>query len=237
VVIVNELLDDLPCRVFFTDADGERYELTPRAREEDASWHLELSATEPPDLPSLAGMPPGTVTATSDESLRLLEGIVGLLDRGGLLLVHDYGFADSFADSTQYADVQIGLPPSVELELPNAPGAPKSFFRVYGNESARAIQLTNDVNFAELAALLEPTGTVITLPHGNLLSTIRTWPNLFFKGDGVFVSEFITLTAEDDLTELLAELHGHQRELRDRYVTTLGNGRSAVFHDLIYIKD
>ena len=77
---------------------------------------------------------------------------------------------------------------------------------------------------------------VIALPHGNLLIQTREWPDLFFKGDGVFLSEFMLLTAEDDLPALLESLHERQRELRDRYVTTLGGGRTAIFTDLIYVK-
>ena len=98
------------------------------------------------------------------------------------------------------------------------------------------MQITNDVSFAELTELLEPTGTVITLPHGNLLTRVREWPDFFFKGDGVFLSEFINLTAEDDLAALLAELHARQAEYRDRYVSTFGGGRTAIFSDLIYVK-
>ena len=113
---------------------------------------------------------------------------------------------------------------------------PKSFFRVYGNEDAHEVQITNDVNFGELADLLAPTGLVLTLPHGNLLTTVREFPDFFFKGDGVFLSEFLTLTAEDDLPALLADLHARQAELRERYVTTLGGGRHSIFSDLIYVK-
>ena len=53
---------------------------------------------------------------------------------------------------------------------------PKSFFRVYGNEDAHEVQITNDVNFAELTELLEPTGMVLTLPHGNLLTRCASGP-------------------------------------------------------------
>ena len=52
----------------------------------------------------------------------------------------------------------------------------------------------------------------------------------------MFLSEFLTLTAEDDLPALLADLHARQAELRERYVTTLGGGRHSIFSDLIYVK-
>ena len=124
----------------------------------------------------------------------------------------------------------------MEVEYPEEDEVPKAFFRLYGNEAAHAVQITNDVNFAEVTAALEATGTVITLPHGNLLIHSRTWPDLFFKGDGVFLSEFMLLTAADDLPALLAELHDRQRGLRERYVTTFGSGRTSIFSDLIYVK-
>ena len=232
VVILNELLDDLPCRVFYADDGGTTHELAPYAHPGGPGWHVLLEETD-------AGgeqLPPGTLRSTSDESVRLLHGIVDRLPSGGMVLVHDYGFSEPFAGTGQYAEPQLALPPFVEVEYPETPGVPKSFFRVFGNEAAGAVQITNDVSFAELTELLEPTGTVITLPHGNLLTGVREWPDFFFKGDGVFLSEFINLTAEDDLAQLLAELHDRQGEYRDRYVNTFGNGRTAIFSDLIYVK-
>jgi SAM-dependent MidA family methyltransferase len=236
VVILNELLDDLPYRVVYADAEGGKHELVPYAYPEGAGWRVRLSETDAAAGEVPEGMPAGTLFATSDESTQLVSGIVDLLEPGGVLLIHDYGFTERFAGTEQYGEPQRELPSFVELEYPPTPGAPKSFFRVYGNEASRAVQITNDVNFAELAELLEPTGMVLTLPHGNMLSTIRTYPDLFFKGDGVFVSEFINLTADDDLDALLAELYERQAELRDHYVETFGGGRSAVFSDLIYVK-
>jgi hypothetical protein len=237
VVILNELLDDLPCRVVHADADGVRRELSATARRDGPRWRVEVDATDAPPDAGFSAMPPGTVTATSEESLRLIRGIVERLERGGMLLVHDYGFTERFADVRQYAEPQPVLPSFVALELPELDGLPKSFFRVFGNDDAREVQITNDVGFAELIEELEKSGAVITLPHGNLVTTNRTWPELFFKGDGVFVSEFINLTADDDLSALLSELRARQAELRERYVTTYGNGRTAIFHDLIYVKD
>jgi SAM-dependent MidA family methyltransferase len=232
VVVLNELLDDLPCRLFYADARGETHELAPYAHPRGPGWHVQLAESDA----GAEELPPGTLRSTSEESLRLLRGIVDRLGRGGMVLVHDYGFNERFAGTAQYAEPQLALPPFVEVEYPETAGVPKSFFRVYGNEAAQAVQITNDVNFAELTELLEPSGTVITLPHGNLLTSVRQFPDLFFKGDGVFLSEFMNLTAEDDLAALLADLHERQAELRDRYVTTLGGGRTAIFSDLIYVK-
>ena len=236
VVILNELLDDLPCRVFWSDEGGVTRELTPYAEPAGPDWHVHLEETDvvPGVLPWT--VPPGTLAASSDESVRLVGGLNRLLDHGGLMLVHDYGFSERFAGVAQYAEPQLGLPGFVDVEYPATPGVPKSFFRVYGNERAHEVQITNDVPFAELAELLGSTGRVIALPHGNMLTQAREWPNFFFKGDGVFLSEFITLTAEDDLPALLAELEARQAEFRDRYVTTFGDGRSAIFSDLVYVK-
>jgi hypothetical protein len=234
VVILNELLDDLPCRLFYADEDGGGHELTPYARPEGERWRVELTEETADELPP--DMPAGTLASTSEESLRLVRGLVGLLGSGGMLLIHDYGFMDRFASTEQYAEPQLGLPPFVELEFPETAGVPKSFFRVYGNEAAHEVQITNDVNFGELTELLEQSGMVFTLPHGNLLTSAREWPDFFFKGDGVFLSEFINLTADDDLPALLAELNERQAEFRDRYVNAFGGGRTAIFSDLVYIK-
>jgi SAM-dependent MidA family methyltransferase len=236
VVILNELLDDLPCRVYWADGDGATHELAPYAEPDGPRWKVHLTETDTPAPTPAAPLPPGTLTSTSDESLRLIAGVADRLQRGGLLLVHDYGFSDRVADAGQYVNPQLGLPGFVELDFPDTAGVPKSFFRVYGNEAAGEVQITNDVNFAELQELLEPAGMVLTLPHGNMLTGMRQYPHLFFKGDGVFLSEFMTLTAEDDLRELLADLHAHQFELRERYVTEFGAGRTAIFSDLIFVK-
>jgi hypothetical protein len=59
---------------------------------------------------------------------------------------------------------------------------------------------------------------------------------VFLKGDGVFLSEFLNLRPDDDLTALLADLHANQRELCERYAARYGNGRTAIFSDLIYVK-
>ena len=232
VVILNELLDDLPCRVFYADEGGTTHELAAYAQPGGPGWHVQLEETDA----GAEQMPPGTLRSTSDESVRLLQGLVDRLASGGMVLVHDYGFSERFAGTGQYAEPQLALPPFVEVEYPETPGVPKSFFRVFGNEAAGALQITNDVSFAELTELLGPTGTVITLPHGNLLTKVREWPDFFFKGDGVFLSEFINLTADDDLPALLDELNARQGEYRDRYVNTFGAGRTAIFSDLIYIK-
>ena len=238
VVILNELLDDLPCRLFYADADGGRHELAPYARPEGERWRVQLTEeTAAGELPP--DMPPGTLTSTSEESLRLVRGarrparqrrhapdprlrLHGPLSRG----------------TQQYAGPRSsGCRRSSSWSPPRRrPGVPKSFFRVYGNEAVHEVQITNDVNFAELTDLLEQSGMVFTLPHGNLLTSAREWPDFFFKGDGVFLSEFINLTADDDLPALLAELNERQAEFRDRYVNAFGGGRTAIFSDLVYIK-
>ena len=82
VVILNELLDDLPCRVFYADDRGATHELSPHARPGGPGWHVRLEETD-------AGseqLPPGTLRSTSDESVRLLQGIVGRLSSGGMVL-------------------------------------------------------------------------------------------------------------------------------------------------------
>jgi hypothetical protein len=235
VVIANELLDDLPSRLFYADLEGGRHEISARACDDGEKWRVRVDAKPAPEK-NAAALPPGTLTSTSEESVRVLKGADALLDRGGVILIHDYGFLERFPDATQYAKPQPVLPPFVELEFPDLPGVPRSFFRVFGNDEAHAIQITNDVNFSEVTELLRQTGTVIALPHGTALVNERTWPQLFFKGDGVFLSEFMTLTADDDLPALLAELHGRQRELWWRYATSYGSGYSGFFGDVIYIK-
>jgi hypothetical protein len=236
VVLLNELLDDLPCRVFFADRRGRRHELTAHAYRDGPLWRVRFETIEPDSDVELDELPPGTLTASSAESVRLLRGIVELLEPGGVLLVHDYGFTERFASVRQYAEPQPGLPPFAVVEGAEGEDVPRSFFRVYGNEAAGAIQLTSDVAFAELARALEPSGTVVTIPHGNTLVQSREWPQIFFAGDGVFLSEFVLHTAGDDLHALLASLRERQQEAKERYSALLGEGRTSMLTDLIFVK-
>src|SRR6266481_6135062 len=67
-VILNELLDDLPCRAFFCDAEGAKHELLAHARSDGDEWVVTISAAHTDDV-SLDDMPPNTLTATSPQSV------------------------------------------------------------------------------------------------------------------------------------------------------------------------
>ena len=238
VVILNELLDDMPSRAFYSDAEGARYELTAHAELEETGWLVTIGAEALADGASGPDPPPGTLTATSEESLWLVRGISGLLESGGLLLIHDYGFAEPYVATAQYEQPPRTLPSFTRMEFPEGSdaGFPRSFFRVFGNEAAQEIQITNDVNFAELTAVLEASGTVITMPHGNSLFAENPSIDALAKGDGVFLSEFVGLGLHDDLPGLLDDLHRTQGELRERYAKAYSGGIAAVFNDLIFVK-
>ena len=53
VVILNELLDDLPCRVFYSDTEGVAHELAPLAEPDGACWKVELTESDaaPDEVP------------------------------------------------------------------------------------------------------------------------------------------------------------------------------------------
>jgi hypothetical protein len=236
LVVLNELLDDLPCRAFFSDADGRRYELAAEATEENGSWRVLVTADEAPgellpDMPSLS------LTTTSAESTAIVRGAAERLGSGGMLLVHDYGITERFVPADYY-DQEPAAPDFIELEFP--PGAethfPRAFFRIFGSEEANVVQITTDVDFAELASALEPLGTVITLPHGNALLRSRESQDDLRKGDGIFLSEFALLGPDDDLHALLARLHAEQAELRKRFADEFLEGKASVFADLLFVK-
>lgn len=159
----------------------------------------------------------------------MVAGVAELLGPGGMLLIHDYGFAEPTMPLEAYAAPPPSLPPFAELAFPEIDSFPRGFFRVFGNEAKLVLQVTNDVNFAELAAALEQTGTVIAIPHGNAIinegGTVQ-------KGDGTFLGEFTELTLGDDLGAALARLAEHQKRIRDDFTA----GRGTVFLDLIYVK-
>jgi SAM-dependent MidA family methyltransferase len=229
-VILNELLDDMACRAFYADGAGRPLELVPLARDDGGSWTVRIDAREPGDAPEVRAE---SVTSHSSEAVALVEGIARSLAPGGMLILHDYGFAGGANAISDYETVPPSQPQFVDVEYPPAEPFPRGFFRVFGNEALRAIQITNDVNFDELAAALEATGDVVTLPHGNQLVTSGA---PLGRGQGIFLTEFGLLEPGDDLPGTFERLRGEQAEARERYVREHVNGHRSLFLDLIYIK-
>jgi hypothetical protein len=232
-VILNELLDDMPCRAYFADAGGAVSELVPAAREEDGRWTVRVTAEEAADVP--ADVPPGTITATSPEWVALVTGCARSLRPGGMLLVHDYGFAEPFTSAGKYAELPGTLPSFADMDYSAGAGPefPRGFFRVFGNEEQRVLQITNDVNFAELAAALEPSGPVFAIPQGSSIINAGKEPA---QGDGVFLAEFGLLEPGDDLPALLSRLRAEQARYRDEYAAAYTGGRGNVFMDLVFLR-
>jgi hypothetical protein len=233
-VVLNELLDDLPGRVFYSDAEGNGHELAAHAHEESGRWRIEVSAEPAPDVV----MPPATLTATSPESLAIVRDAASLLRSGGTLLIHDYGFTERYIPVASYEAPPRSLPDFVTLELPPASdsGFPRSFFRIFGNDESNVVQITTDVGFHELIAELAKTGRVIALPHGNALLATRDSREDLRKGDGIFLSEFATLEPGDDLDALLTRLEREQQELWRRFADDYLGGNPSVFADVLYVK-
>ena len=138
------------------------------ARGGDEHWTMRVEARDPGGA-ALDGIAPGTITAHSPDWVELVSGLAGSLRPGGMLLVHDYGFAEPFTALDKYASPQSMLPSFADVSYDDLAGDdfPRSFFRVYGNEAKHVLQVTNDVNFADLASALEGTGTVFSVPHGS----------------------------------------------------------------------
>lgn len=237
IVVVNELFDDLPCRVFYADADGRKLELEARAEEHGQRWTVAVSASET-EAPEARDLPPSTLTVTSAESLAIVSGAAALLEPGGMLLIHDYGITERHVPLATYESLPRTQPDFVDLEFPpgSEHGFPRSFFRMFGNIFASAVQITTDVGFAELVDELAPFGRVIVIPHGNALLATRDSVDDRRKGDGIFLSEFGLLEPGEDLQELLARLDSTQRDLRRRFADEFLDGRASVFADLLFVK-
>jgi hypothetical protein len=241
LVILNELLDDLPGRAFFRDAAGATHELLAHAQPDGDTWVVTISAV-PTDDASLGDMPPNTLTATSPESVDLVRGAAALLEPGGMLLVHDYGFVEGYTDIANYERLPRVLPDFVTLELPDAGDRPfpRSYFRIFGSETANVVQITTDVNFAELTDVLSGGGRVIILPHGNAKLARRPSrddEDYLRKGDGIFLSEFGALEVGDDLPELLARLDEEQEALRRSFADEFLADGASLFADFLFVKD
>ncbi len=235
-VILNELLDDMPYRAFYADLEGRTHELLAHARLEQGIWRIRVGAREL-ECKSLAEMPPGTLTASSQESVELVAGLSGLLRSGGVLLMHDYGFSIPFPSLENYAPLPRSQPSFARLEFPEGSeqGFPRCFFRIFGNDGHRLVQVTNDVNFAEIGGALAPSGRVVTLAHGNMIANHPDFRG-FGPDDGVFLSAFGLLTPSDDLPSLLDRLDRDQQGFRERYIRDHSGGKESVFHDLVYVK-
>jgi hypothetical protein len=231
VAILNELLDDMPYRAYFSDAGGRRFEAVPLSRDEDGRWKVRIEAHDV----ATTGLAPGTMTAHSPECVEVVAGLAAALAPGGMLLVHDYGFAEPSVPLQTYDRPLPSLPGFAEMEFPDGDGGfPRSFFRVFGNDARRVVQVTNDVNFAELAALLEPHGRVSVIPHG---SQILNAGRELAKGQGSFLSEFGLLEPDDDVDQVLARLGRDQAQLRADYAREYFGGHPSLFLDLIYVKE
>ena len=233
-VVLNELLDDLPGRVFYADAVGSAHELAAHAHEEAERWRIEVAAEPAPDVV----MPPSMLTATSAQALEIVRGAASFLGGGGMLLIHDYGFVERYIPVASYEAAPRSLPDFVTVDFPPASdsGFPRSFFRIFGNEAANVVQITTDVGFHELIAELAPMGRVIAVPHGNALLATRDSPDDLRKGDGIFLSEFATLEPADDLDALLTLLDSEQAQLRRRFADDYLGGNPSVFADILYVK-
>jgi hypothetical protein len=233
-VILNELLDDLPSRTFYSDAHGHAFELVPRAHDEGERWRVDIAAEPAPAVE----LPPAMLRTTSEQALEVVRGAASVLGSGGVLLVHDYGFTEPSIPVANYEPEPRSLPDFVTLELPpgSASGFPRSFFRIFGNAARNVVQITTDVGFAELIDELRPSGRVVTLPHGNALLATRESREDIRKGDGVFLSEFGALEPGDDLGGLLERLDAEQEELRRRFADEFLGGNPSVFSDLVYVK-
>jgi len=233
-VVMNELLDDLPCRAFYSDAHAHAFELVARAEEEDEGWRVKVTAETAPDVE----LPPASLTVHSPAAVGIVRGAASLLGTGGMLLVHDYGFRERYARLEHYEELPRSLPDFVTLEFPpgSESGFPRRFFRIFGNADAHVVQITTDVGFAELIGELAPSGTAITLPHGNALLATRASCEDLRKGDGIFLSEFAMLEPGDDLEALLGRLDAEQEELWRRFADEFLGGNPSVFADLLYVK-
>jgi len=233
LIVMNELLDDLPGHVYYADEHGATRELAPHAAEQGDGWRVEV-AEEP-----AAGveLPTGMLAASSPAGVAVVRGAASLLESGGILLVHDYGFTEPAIPASYYAEPRP-LPSFVELALPPdaGPDFPRAFFRIFGNENQKVVQITTDVGFAELIAELRDSGTVITLPHGNALLATRESRDDLRKGDGVFLSEFGTLGPGDDLAGLLSRLDAEQSAIRRKFADDFLQGNPSVFADLLFVK-
>ncbi len=233
-VILNELLDDMPWRAYFADGDGRPFEAVAACRAAGGRWTVRIGAV-PLTGSEGVDLPPGMLAARSPACVELVGGIADLLVPGGMLLVHDYGFTEPFNAVETYEPLPPSLPSFAELVFPDGSeeGFPRGFFRVFGNDEKKVIQITNDVSFAELVDVLTPSGAVTTIPHGN---SILTRGGTLQRGDGVFLSEFGLLEPGDDVAALLARLQADQGRIRQEFVDRYTGGRASVFLDLLYVK-
>jgi hypothetical protein len=156
--------------------------------------------------------------------------------------VHDYGFVERFTDIAKYEQMPKALPGFLTLELPDAGDQPfpRSFFRIFGSEAASVVQITTDVNFAELTEVLSGGGRVIILPHGNAKLASRPSredEEYLRKCDGIFLSEFGTLDVGDDLSALLVRLDEEQEALRKSFADEFLADSASLYADFLFVKD
>ncbi|MDE1851347.1 MAG: SAM-dependent methyltransferase [Candidatus Micrarchaeota archaeon] len=240
VVIMNELLDDLSYDVYFTDKDGRAYRLECSVSRPQLRWQVNIDAerVDRKELP--VQMPPRSVTATSAEAMGIIENAAALLRKGGVMLVHDYGFADRYdsvdtygTPNVSYKITQVNFPKHPQLSMPY------DFFRVYEDvaefafePASNMIQVTSPVNFGEIEARLEKEGKVLILPHGRIILHKMQRGESLAKGDDVFMSEFGLMEQDETVAGIMDSLKPRQQEIIDYH----GKLYSPDFYDLVFLK-
>lgn len=240
MVIMNELLDDLSYDVYFTDKYGRAYRLECSVSRPHIRWQVDIDAEQidRKDLP--VKMPPRSVTATSAEAIGIIDNASGLLRNGGVMLIHDYGFAGRYdtvdtygTPNTSYKITKVNFSQYPQWSMPY------DFFRVYEDieeytfgAASNMIQVTNPVNLGEIEARLEDKGKVLILPHGKIILHKMQKGESLEKGDDVFMSEFGMMEPHETVADIIDSLKPRQQEIIEYH----GKLYSPDFCDLVFLK-
>ena len=112
----------MPCRAYFADADGRRSRARALAATEGERWTVRVEAREPTDELARRHAARDDDHPVARSASSWWRGVAALLAPGGMLLLHDYGFAEPLRrTSTTYAGAAARCPPFVDAGLP--PGA------------------------------------------------------------------------------------------------------------------
>ena len=233
-IILNELLDDMPCRAFFADAEGgaTRPSRSPAATTSTGRCG---SRRATPEAPRSTGSPPARSPRTRPTGSSSSRGSPARCGPGGMLLVHDYGFAEPFTALDKYASPQamLAVLRRRQLRRPGGRRLPAQLLpRLRERGQARAPgHERRELRRARRGArghrhrVLGPARK----RQGEQRHARR-------EGRGLFLSEFGLLEPDDDLPMLLARLQHDQACIRDDYAREYTGGRGNVFLDLVYVR-
>ena len=162
----------MPWRAYFADGErAPRSRRSPPAAPTAGAGRVRIGAEPLDGAPRESTCRRACWPPAPPSRVELVGGIADLLVPGGMLLVHDYGFAEPFNAVETYEPLPPSLPASPSSSFPDGSeeGFPRGFFRVFGNDEKKVSRSRTTSTSPSSSTCSRPSGAVTTIPHGNAI--------------------------------------------------------------------